>query len=627
MNNALWIAIALLLLLSFVPRHAGLTSHSLRHHGHRDEALPELVVRPHEEVLLACESDGVTQLVWKHNGKNAQQALVRGDELRLARVSAKDEGVWQCEERDRGSGDVLSTRAVWLVIMEAPRAPYLVVEGRRLGAGARLEARENTALAVRCVVDGGRPAPSALDWLLVGQGGGEESLGNASSPLQAEFSPVERQYHAASELRLERVSRALHNATLVCVASHVALPQPVNATLRLDVQYSPSFAISRDPGFGFPLREGLAVSLKCDVDSNPPASPVWLKDDTDPPVPQGPDGFLNFTAISREHIGWYKCSADHLLGRFASIGYFLNVRYEAELTQQPPRQVEVSLGGGVTLQCAGPSGKAVAEAAAHGDLEAAAAAAATSANCWGRVTTGGRMEPAGMGPELRLDNILYEEAGSYRCIPAQDRPELNERRALTPPDVEVIVTGRPVVYPIRRNLTAVGGSQLSLSVEFCANPEATHAFWLTENVALRPGQEGAGYIAQNLTAAESPHCRRAVLTIPGVNSHHAGEYLFVVRSPRGMAEGMVRLNVTRGASSYSRGPPPSSGNNNNGVIQSAAVPRPPVREVPVAPPPPQSPAPPAVEVPPSSSGAAATCKGLSVLIVLYRLLLHSSVYV
>lgn len=40
---------------------------------------------------------------------------------------------------------------------------------------------------------------------------------------------------------------------------------------------SPSFAISRIPGFGFPLREGIPVSLKCDVDSNPPASPVWVK--------------------------------------------------------------------------------------------------------------------------------------------------------------------------------------------------------------------------------------------------------------------------------------------------------------------------------------------------------------
>lgn len=96
-----------------MPGHAGLTSHSLRHHGHRDEALPELVVRPHEEVVLACESSAA-QLVWKHNGKTVQRAE---DELRLARVTPQDEGVWQCEERDPSSGDVLSTRAVWLVIM------------------------------------------------------------------------------------------------------------------------------------------------------------------------------------------------------------------------------------------------------------------------------------------------------------------------------------------------------------------------------------------------------------------------------------------------------------------------------------------------------------------------------
>ncbi|EEB12181.1 hypothetical protein Phum_PHUM162340 [Pediculus humanus corporis] len=39
----------------------------------------------------------------------------------------------------------------------------------------------------------------------------------------------------------------------------------------------PSFAISREPGFGFPIREGIQVSLKCDVDSNPPSSPIWQK--------------------------------------------------------------------------------------------------------------------------------------------------------------------------------------------------------------------------------------------------------------------------------------------------------------------------------------------------------------
>lgn len=149
---------------------------------------------------------------------------------------------------------------------------------------------------------------------------------------------------------------------------------------------TPSFAISRTPGFGYPLREGIEVSLKCDVDSNPPSTPIWQKDDGDPPVivscaqhfraakseqrkkknengcrfhvarcspsrwtsatathqllninssvfvtfqlqiPQIGDGFLNFTQIRREHSGWYKCTSRHLNFQYSSIGYFLNIR-------------------------------------------------------------------------------------------------------------------------------------------------------------------------------------------------------------------------------------------------------------------------------------------------------------
>ncbi|CAG9826460.1 unnamed protein product [Diabrotica balteata] len=95
---------------------------------------------------------------------------------------------------------------------------------------------------------------------------------------------------------------------------------------REDISDTPSFAISREPGFGFPIREGMPVSLKCDVDANPKALPIWQKDDGAPPVQQTSDGMLNFTEIRREHSGWYKCIAKHRLGRFSSIGYFLNVR-------------------------------------------------------------------------------------------------------------------------------------------------------------------------------------------------------------------------------------------------------------------------------------------------------------
>lgn len=47
---------------------------------------------------------------------------------------------------------------------------------------------------------------------------------------------------------------------------------------------SPSFAITRVPGFGLPIHEGMDVSLKCDVDANPPSEVVWLLTNGQPPV-------------------------------------------------------------------------------------------------------------------------------------------------------------------------------------------------------------------------------------------------------------------------------------------------------------------------------------------------------
>jgi len=46
---------------------------------------------------------------------------------------------------------------------------------------------------------------------------------------------------------------------------------------------------------------------------------------------------------------------------------------------------------------------------------------------------------------------------------------------------------------------------------------------------------------------DSELCRRAALTIGGVDAEHAGEYLFVVRSSRGVADGAVTLQVVGSA--------------------------------------------------------------------------------
>jgi len=54
--------------------------------------------------------------------------------------------------------------------------------------------------------------------------------------------------------------------------------------------------------------------------------PVFSADKGEPPIPQTEDGFLNFTQVTRNHTGWYKCISHHPMGKFSSVGYYLNVR-------------------------------------------------------------------------------------------------------------------------------------------------------------------------------------------------------------------------------------------------------------------------------------------------------------
>uniref|UniRef100_A0A1B0CH15 Ig-like domain-containing protein n=1 Tax=Lutzomyia longipalpis TaxID=7200 RepID=A0A1B0CH15_LUTLO len=172
--------------------------------------------------------------------------------------------------------------------------------------------KENSELSLACVSEGGNPKP-VLTWEILLSPGVDRHAQKVTAELtqlqevknDKDREPYRINSGAISEAKLPTVYRAHHNARIL---------------------YTPSFAISRTPGFGYPLREGIEVSLKCDVDSNPPSTPVWQKDDGDTPVPQPGDGFLNFTSIRREHSGWYKCTSRHLNFQYSSIGYYLSVR-------------------------------------------------------------------------------------------------------------------------------------------------------------------------------------------------------------------------------------------------------------------------------------------------------------
>lgn len=81
--------------------------------------------------------------------------------------------------------------------------------------------------------------------------------------------------------------------------------------------------------------------------------------------------------------------------------------------------VEVALGGAVQLQCPEDT---------HG--------------CWSRLGVG-RLEPVGPGPRLALEDVLYQDAGEYRCVTARRTPYDKWRSEL---NVEVSVKGKLNIY-------------------------------------------------------------------------------------------------------------------------------------------------------------------------------------
>lgn len=469
--------------------------------------------------------------------------------LRLASVLPADAGLWRCERTDPRTGALLaSPPPVRLLLAEPPRSLRLTVDGSAWnGSLPWLQLEEGAPLRLGCEAEGGVPAPQLTWWLRPAPqplatlpGHPDQADARAAVPLASTTTAA-----GARLAVIEAAGRALHNATASCLARHLALRRPLRADIAIRVLYSPSFAISRLPDFGFPLREGMAVSLKCDVDANPPSSPKWLRDGEEPPVAQTGDGFLNFSSVRRDHSGWYKCTSRGA----SSIGYFLNVRASDPAEEEAvggstaspgssggvggpsaprgsvERHLEVPLGSTVTLQCPG-----------------------GGASCWSRL--GSPPEPVGAGPDLTIERVLYQEAGAYRCESA-----LHDATHLT---VNLSVRGVPVVYPPWRNLTALAGLPVTLDVEFCANPAANRVLWLLlRGQLLRPGETAPGVVAHNLTEASSPHCQYASLTLTSAQPEDAGEYVLLVRSARGLAEGAFSLHVAPPAADNAPAPAPA----------------------------------------------------------------------
>ncbi|XP_034479198.1 uncharacterized protein LOC117785349 [Drosophila innubila] len=529
---------------------------------YEDEEMSVVYAEQHSEIRLMCEVDlDISTSMWYKNGQvvHAMDRTSRVTDYRfikeangaltITNVMLEDDGKWQCEaENTRRYTE--NARPVKLVVLDRPKPPYLLIDSRRLDAGnIFVPVKENSELNLACVSEGGNPRPTLTWEVLLSPGVDRHAQKVSAEVLELEEIKNEKDKNgykinsgAKSESRLAAVYRAHHNARILCVMEHPTLKIRQNASLLLDVQYTPSFAISRTPGFGYPLREGIEVSLKCDVDSNPPSTPRWQKDDGDTPVPQTGDGFLNFTSIRREHSGWYKCTSRHLNFQYSSIGYYLSVRYDSvDVTSEPDDQdvsvaaashnpnkgqLEVQLGGAVTLQC--PQG---------------------SLGCWSHLDpVSARLRGLGYGSsqptgQFSLKDVMYQDAGTYKCV---GQSLANKKKLEVLQSVIVAVKGAPTVVALNATPVAYPGSPLHLNVEFCANPPAHAARWLHGDRVFTPGnQYGSTVLAYSVKDLPTPYCKEARLTYVSMHERVPRTFYFIVSTPGGVAEAVFNVNFTK----------------------------------------------------------------------------------
>lgn len=285
--------------------------------------------------------------------------------LTINRVSSKDQGHWQCWRLDANGKVKQKIPIIQLIITNSPELPILIVNDKELLGGNNLDAtitvKENEIVNFKCLIKGAQTPVDYVHWML-------DSSQNVThmSQLMMEYNG-ENNYITQSLLKLN-ATKSMNLKSISCLSNHQLWLTPMTVTAFLNILYEPSFTISREPGFGVPVNEGMTVILKCEIDSNPSSSPIWIKDadnktaaaaatgnsnvntnnaisgkeaSGEPIVLETQDdGSVIFQPAQRSDSGWYRCKTENKYGNFSSFGYYLNVRsaFASSSSQQPQPQ-------------------------------------------------------------------------------------------------------------------------------------------------------------------------------------------------------------------------------------------------------------------------------------------------
>lgn len=397
--------------------------------------------------------------------------------LTINRVSQKNQGNWQCWSLDQNGKVKQKIPIVQLVVTNSPELPILIVNDKELMSASNLDTitvKENEIVNFRCVIRGASSPVDYVHWML-------DSSQNIThmSQLMMEYSPQDNNYMIQSVLKLN-ATKSMNIKSISCLSNHQQWLTPMTVTAFLNVLYEPSFTISREPGFGVPVSEGMSVILKCEIDSNPSSSPIWVKDADNKTATSSSsaqmvsgkeasgepilldtqeDGSVILQPTKISDSGWYRCKTENKYGNFSSFGYYLNVR-PAHLQQGSTSSPQARLIS-TTAPSAGQQ---------HSQPQPNAA----------RIMAPNQSPKFGLtGSSNIINNDQPQQSSGYPITPTSYQSNnAIQAQVQADPCRATKIDGSPEIDRPVSTINAVLGRQLIIPLRFCCNPGPARVFWI-----------------------------------------------------------------------------------------------------------------------------------------------------
>ena len=222
--------------------------------------------------------------------------------------------IQHAQSQDSGQYHCSTDQVTRVVVLPRSQSPVIIVNDQLLLTSAELSVVEDDLVSPVCVLMVSDDGVDSLSWSV------DDHVVSDTQDT------VHHQDHISLRLKPLRVSRDHRESVLRCSSDQETVE------LRLSVEYPPQFTISREPQFGSPVTVGSSVSLMCQVDSAPLSSAYWEHNG----VELTNTSHLLIPRLTLEHEGWYQCNANHKLGNYSSVGYFLTVQEKSPLTPVSP---------------------------------------------------------------------------------------------------------------------------------------------------------------------------------------------------------------------------------------------------------------------------------------------------